>query len=251
MSRSHLLLGSMMLALAVSPALAVTVQIPSSRDNTLYEDPAGALSNGAGTGMFAGRSSQSQNSIRRGLVFFDVASMVPAGSTITSATLTLFQSSTNTADQSVGVHRLFESWGEGASNATSGNGGSGTAAAVGDATWLHRTFSTTLWTIPGGFFDGSASASTTVGGNGMYSWSSAALVADAQLFLDNSAANFGWLLRGNEQSSGTSKRFATREEPIAMNRPVLTLEYVVPAPAATTMTLALALGAARRRRTTI
>jgi hypothetical protein len=238
----------MMLAFAAAPALAVTVLIPSSKDNTLYEDPNGALSNGAGTGMFAGRSSQSQNSIRRGLVMFDVASMVPAGSTITSATLTLFQASTNTADQSVGLHRLFESWGEGTSNATSGNGGSGTAATLGDATWLHRTFSTTLWTIPGGFFDGSASASTTVGGNGVYSWSSASLAADAQSFLDNSAANFGWLLRGNEQSSGTSKRFATREESIAANRPVLTIEYVVPSAGTATIGLALAWGVARRRR---
>ncbi len=251
MSRSHLLLGSMLLMLAAVPALAVTVHVPSSRDNTLYEDPNGGLSNGAGTGLFAGRSSQSQNSIRRGLVFFDVASMVPAGSIITGATLTLFQASTNTADQSVGLHRLFESWGEGTSNATSGNGGSGTAATIGDATWLHRTFSTTLWSIPGGFFDGSASASTTVGGNGFYSWSSAALAADAQSFLDNGATNSGWLLRGNEQSSGTSKRFATREEPIAMNRPVLTLEYVVPGPATAAIGLALALGTNRRRRITI
>lgn len=228
-------------------ALGETANIVASRDNTLYQDPAGAISNGAGTGMFAGRSGQSQNSIRRGLVFFDVASAVPAGSTITGATLTLHQSSANDVARDVSLHRTLASWGEGASNATIGNGGSGTAAAPGDATWLHRFFSGTTWNTAGGDFSPAASATTTVIGSGYYSWAGAALVSDAQFFLDHGAANFGWLLRGDESISGTSKRFSTHEEGDDTLRPVLTLEYLVPGPGATTPLLAAAIVFRRRR----
>lgn len=250
MRRSNLLFGSVLIVFAAAPAFAVTVQVPSSKDNTLYEDPNGALSNGAGTGMFAGRSSQTQNSIRRGLVSFDVASAVPAGSVITGATLTLFQSSANVDARLISPHRALESWGQGASNASAGGGGGGTAAAIGDATWLHRSFNTTLWSVAGGAYSATASASTVVSGNGFYSWSGAALAMDAQSFLDSGGTNFGWLLRGDESVSATTKRFATREEPNGSLRPVLTIEYVVPGPGVGigTAMMAAVMSAGRRRR---
>lgn len=210
--------------------LGATVALPALRDNTLYESASGGLSNGAGNGMFAGRSSQSSNSIRRGLVMFDVASAVPAGSIITSATLTLHQASANEVPRTVSLHRMLASWGEGTSNATSGGGGGGAPATAGDATWVHRFFNTTAWAAAGGDFDPAPSASASVIGSGFYSWSSAGLVTDAQSFLDGGASNFGWLLRGDEAVSGTSKRFSTREEVDSSLRPVLTLEYVVPGP---------------------
>ena len=53
-----------------------TVRIGAVRDATLIEDPDGALANGSGPFLFAGRTGQRQNSIRRGLLYFDVASAV-------------------------------------------------------------------------------------------------------------------------------------------------------------------------------
>ncbi|MBL8745729.1 MAG: DNRLRE domain-containing protein [Phycisphaerae bacterium] len=247
MNRVLVLCGSLFLASA--GAGGAVVQIPSWMDNTLYQDPAGSVSNGAGAGMFAGRNALAQNSIRRGLIRFDVGSMVPAGAVITGATLTLFQASANVDDQVVSLHRVLESWGEGTSNATGGGGGgSGAAATPGDATWIHRSFNTTPWSTAGGVFDPAASASASVGGNGFYSWSSAALAADVQAFLDDGATNFGWLVRGNESMSSSAKRFATREEPSESLRPVLTLEYVVPGSGGVALLGVLGVSTGRRRR---
>ena len=73
------------LLLAGRPALADVVTVPASRDNTLIEDPSGALSNGAGPSLFAGRTAQPRNSIRRAVIAFDIAGTIPAGSVITGA----------------------------------------------------------------------------------------------------------------------------------------------------------------------
>src|SRR5262249_4542832 len=63
------------------------VSIPASADATLYEDPTGSLSNGAGTGLFVGLTAAGQK--RRALLQFDVASAVPPGATIVFAQLQL------------------------------------------------------------------------------------------------------------------------------------------------------------------
>ena len=52
--------------LASVQVFADMVHIPADRDNTLIEDPDGALSNGTGLAFFAGRTNQSMFSIRRG-----------------------------------------------------------------------------------------------------------------------------------------------------------------------------------------
>jgi hypothetical protein len=227
-------------------ARAIGVAIPAAADNTLYEDPTGALSNGMGTAMFAGTTSQISNAIRRGLVRFDIAAAVPAGSTITSATLRLHHASSNLADRTITLHHVLAPWGEGASNAISGNGGGGAPSQAGDATWLHRTFHTDFWVVAGGDFDPSPVASTVVGGIGSYAWSGPGFVDEVQAILDGSISNFGWLLLGVEGTAGTTKRFATREEPNAALRPSLVIEYI-PAPSSA-MVLVLAARLTRRRR---
>ena len=57
-----------------------------------------------------------------------------------------------------------------------------------------------------------------------------------QGWLDNPAANFGWLLRGNETQSQSAHGFATRESP-AGDGPRLTIEFTpaVPEPASLTL----------------
>jgi len=212
--------------------LADLISIGAAKDNTLYESATGGLSNGAGDHFFAGITGQ--NRIVRGLIAFDVAGSIAAGSTINSVTLTLNMSQTNSGDTTVGLHNVLQNWGEGTSDAPSGEGG-GAAATNGDATWLHRFFNTSSWTNAGGDFNSTASAAQTVGGIGAYTWvSTAQTVADVQSWLDSPAGNFGWLVLGDETK--TAKRFDTRENPLAANRPLLTIEFQqVPEPASITL----------------
>jgi spore coat protein A len=216
-------------------ALAVTlgtgraqqmVDLPAAADNTLYYEPTGAISNGSGTHMFAGNTDDGFT--RRAVVRFDL-SIIPQGSTIHAATLTLNMSRTRAGNTTVTLHRLNASWGEGASVAGGGEGG-GAPSELNDATWIHRFYSNTFWTTPGGDFNPTPSASTVVGNNnGTYTWSSAAMAADVQAWLADPASNFGWLIKGNESTSRTAKRFDTREHSDPTVRPRLTLVYTPPA----------------------
>lgn len=214
-----------------SNAGAAVVGIVSGRDNTLYESSTGAISNGAGSSFFAGRTAQASNSIRRGLLWFDVAGNIPAGATITAATLRLSMSASNAGATSVGVHRVAADWGEGASNADA-SPGAGAASQAGDATWLHRFFSGTLWSTVGGQFAAGASATASVNTPADYMWGSTpALVADVQAWLDLPSGNYGWLVRGVETTGGTAKKFESRESVTPEMRPLLTVEYTVATPA--------------------
>src|SRR5258708_25683124 len=80
----------------IGPRLAIAdiVNINPSKDNTLYEYvPAdGDLSNAIGDPFFTGETAMGE--LRRGVLAFDIAGNVPAGSTITSVTLTLNMSRT-------------------------------------------------------------------------------------------------------------------------------------------------------------
>ena len=214
--------------LLASPVFADTATLPCVRDNTLYESATGNVSNGAGPTMFAGRTAQASNFRRRALVRFDVASAVPPGSIITSATLALSMSQAGSPFMAtMTLHRVTADWGEGTSNGGAA-GGTGAPATAGDATWLHRFFNTTLWATAGGDFTPAASASQTVALEGPYAWSSAGMVADAQAWLDTPASNFGWLVRGDEATSQSVKRFDTREALDPAVRPTLTLEFTPP-----------------------
>jgi hypothetical protein len=208
-----------------TPAATVVV-LAAVADNTLYESATGDLSNGAGEHLFAGRTTSL--SIRRAVLKFDLSG-IPAGSTINAATLTLHMSKTIAGAQSTTIHRLLRNWGEGTSNAALEEGG-GAPATTNDATWLHTFYSTQLWSTPGGDFAAAASATTSVAGIGSYSWSGAGVTADVQQWLPSPAANFGWLVRGNEASASTSKQFGSKENPTAAFRPTLTVDFTAPQP---------------------
>jgi hypothetical protein len=224
------------LALASQPAIPYTVARASAdvftatlspkADNTLYEDPNGSLSNGHGVYLFAGRTNQLSNSIRRGLIRFEVTSGLPLTATIVGVTLYLSTSRTMAGPQPVALQRATADWGEGTSDAT-GEEGSGAPASAGGATWLHRSYTSTLWTTPGGDFSATASATTTVAGEGAYSWSAPGMVADVQMWVNTPETNNGWLLSGNETSPMTAKRFATRENLGLNARPRLVVTYLL------------------------
>jgi hypothetical protein len=237
-------------ACASAGSAQTTIILRPVADNTLYETPNGSTSNGSGTAMFAGRNSGATNSIRRGLVLFDIAGSLPAGATILSAELRLFNDAVNASPQPVSLHRVLESWGEGASVAGGASGGgNGAPSLTGDATWLHRSFNSVLWSTPGGAFEGDFSTTAIVEGAGIYSWGTTPqFVSDIQGFLDVPAANFGWLLRGNEAVLSSAKRFATREEPDVSHQPALVITFI-PTPATGVLAAGFgALVAARRRR---
>ena len=212
-------------------AYAATVVIPAARDNTLYQDPNGAFSNGAGGNFFVGRTDViSAGKLRRGVIAFNIAAAVPAGATVTGVRLTLNMSRTTTGLQPVSLHRLLANWGEGASAALGGGGG-GAPSQPGDATWIHRFYNTTLWSGAGGEFVSTPSTTIQVGLAGQYTFlSTPAMVADAQSWLDAPATNFGWIVIGKESVLATAKRFDTRENSIASARPALTVDFTTTAP---------------------
>ncbi len=207
---------------AADVAPQATTTLSPSKDNTLYEE-APSNSNGSGQNIFAGLSGQG---IRRGLIAFDIASSIPAGSTIDSVTFRAHVSKRSAQDsgsQTYSLHKVLADWGE----SSSVGGGSGAGAATNDATWDHRFFSSANWDTEGGDFDGVASASTSVGGTGFYTWSSSQMVADVQAWLD-SPSDFGWLIKGNETASRTARRFDSRENSNTSFRPTLDITFTAP-----------------------
>lgn len=241
---------ALVLVFAASAARAETISVQPVKDNTLYEDTAGARSNGEGFHLFSGRAAGSDaGRRRRALLAFDVAGSVPAGATIVSARLTLNMTRTVSGGQATTLHRVLADWGEGDSIAV-GEEGRGAPAATGDATWLHRFFGTDMrWENTGGDFAESASATRSVAGFGSYTWGpSAEMTADVQSWLDAPETNFGWIVIGNESIQPTAKRFSSRESSASV-RPRLEIEFETsgePTPTATqappspTMTAALA-----------
>src|SRR5436309_8432254 len=118
-SYSALLIALALACIGPGLADAAIISINPSKDNTLYEYvPAdGDLSNGIGFHFFAGETAMSE--VRRGVLAFDIAGNIPAGSTITSVTLSIHMSRTAlSTPRIVELHRLLADWGEGTSQAS-------------------------------------------------------------------------------------------------------------------------------------
>lgn len=212
--------------LFVEPAAAETVAIEASRDATLIEDPDGALANGSGPAFFVGRNNQAENSVRRGLLYFDVAAVVPQRAIIESAALTLYMTPSNSQSRTLTLYRLQADWGEGVSSSF---GGGGAPSEPGDVTWLHTFFDTEFWAHNGGHFIGRASAELVVAGSGFYTWvSTNHLVQDVRLWKSAPNRNFGWILIGDETTRQTAKSFASRESADPFFRPRLEVTYRLP-----------------------
>lgn len=209
-----------------TPPQPVTARLTPIKDGTLYQDDAGALSNGAGQHLFVGVTAA--GSIRRTVIAFDIGESIPAGSTIISAALTLKVSRTHSAEQEITLHSLLADWEEGNVDAR-GNEGSGAPSAAGDVTWIHRSFGREEWAEPGGEFSPTPGASSPVADLGKYTWGpTPEMAADVQSWLADPPGNYGWLLKGNEEESVTTKRFDSRENEDLGVRPLLTVEYLPP-----------------------
>ena len=212
------------------PALqADIVTLKPSADTTLFQPNPDANLGGADS-LVAGSTAEGLKT--RAVLKFDLAGSVPAGATITSASLTIqvVKQSGSPSDSTFDLRRLLVDWGEGAQTEKTG-----TAASPGEATWNARMAPSTLWKVPGGAegsdFSQVKSGSRPISGPASYTFTStAASISDAQLWLDQPSANFGWiLLTEAEGLGGTARRIGSREDP--PNAPVLTIEYAVGATA--------------------
>ena len=219
------LLFIFLISIGLGLSAQTKVSLAPSQDNTLYESSNGSLSNGASQFLFSGSTNQPVGPLRRAALQFDFSSL-PSNIVISSVTLTINVNKQKGGSHSHSLHTLSSSWGESTSNAAS-NEGSGTTAATGDVTWLHRTFSTQNWTTAGGDFNTTASATTTISGTGSVSFSSTQLTADVQNWITNPSTNHGWILIGEERNTATSKRFASKEHPTASLRPKLDITYTI------------------------
>ena len=207
-----------------SISYSITDTLKSTKDNTLYENEFGSLSNGKGQYMFAGTTVADQ--IRRAVISFDVKEMIPPGAIITDVKLVLHMSRTISGSKRVKLHLLTTNWGEGNSLAFGEEGG-GTAADLSDATWIHNFYNTSFWGYPGGDYVSAESDQVNVDGIGFYTWNDPQLIADVQGWIDNSSPDYGWILVGDEGTFGTAKRFDTKDNLDPSVRPKLIVSYTL------------------------
>ncbi|QQS08695.1 MAG: multicopper oxidase family protein [Phycisphaerales bacterium] len=224
--------NTLALALAVTlttPALADSVVLTPTKDATLIEDAQGDFANGGEDGFQVGHTNQggAGEGIRRGILAFNLSS-IPAGSTINSVTLKLTAIQNNASGNfNITLHKVLADWGEGTSTGGTG-GGSGGAPTTNSVTWIHRFFSGTNWSTAGGQFTAGSSATLSVGATGAYTWSSAGMITDVSNWVNNSSTNFGWIVRGNETTLGSTKKFASRTFATTASRPTLTVDFTPP-----------------------
>ncbi len=130
--------------------------------------------------------------------------------------------------EDVELRRVLADWGEGESNA-SVEEGAGTEALDNDVTWTHAFSGGAAWALAGGVFSETVSAVQAIDDVGSYTWESTdQLVSDVQEWLDDPENNFGWVIRGSEESGTTTKRFNSREHEDPTVRPVLRIEFTTP-----------------------
>lgn len=189
-------------------------------DTSIYENR--TLNAGGGYPyIYAGVTQDASK--RRALIRFDLAGL-PSGSIIQSVELRLVVDQSRPGTEPYTLHRITRHWGEGA--ATSQDpGGLGAPAATGDATWLSAEEGITSWTVAGGDYQLTSSASTSVGTLGTSAtFTGAGMVQDVQAWLNQPATNHGWMLIGNEATTFNARRFHSSEGN-TLFRPRLTIQY--------------------------
>jgi len=220
------------------PALAnaETVALRPSADTSLMQNY--PSNNFGGNEYFISGTTQNYTT-NRALLKFDVAAAVPRGSRILAATLTvdvIGEPAEPGVPSNFALHRLICDWGEGnKSGHPPQQIGLGKPATTNEATWFDRfAFTTDAWSSPGAArgvdFSTNVSSEAYVYGTDFSPYlfdTTPQMVADTQLWLNQPATNFGWLLLTQDETSHfTARRFASRED---TNRaPILTLDYAPP-----------------------
>lgn len=203
-----------------------SVTIGPDMDNGIFSE-SNDESNGAGQVIRAGMNTAGD--IRRSFIHYDIASNIPAGSTIDHVELKMYCNKSSGGSQNVSINRVQVSWGEG----TSDDGGtqSGDPATSGDTTWHYSKYPTTSWFADGGSYAGvSASINVPSIQDEFYTWGSTSwMVTNVQDWLDTPSSNYGWAVLGDEGNAGYIKQFSSRENENNTRRPELTVFYTLPA----------------------
>jgi hypothetical protein len=258
------------LAVTASHAIAGVITIGASQDATLLGGTDATTNQSlADPGLFVG--TDGQDNPKRSLIEFNVATAVPAGSTITGVSLQMTVGQVagsgggsgggSGSAETISLFDESQAWGQptNVAGATSfGGTGHGGAPDPGDATWNYAFYNTTPWTIAGGDWSTSltdiADASVT-GTLTSFTWSSANMVADVQNWLNNPTDNFGWIIKNANETTATDFRAFWSAQGAAANNnpsiaPALTITYTaVPEPLGLSLiAMAAPLWLIRRRR---
>ena len=213
-------------AMITLTALALTtISLVADRDATLVEHADGALANGSGPVLFAGRNNLTTDGVRRALIRFDLTGLAPAENPlITSGAAVVLANTTenNVEPREYRLHRVLADWSEGPST---GAGGGGAPSAAGDATWIHTSYPDAFWLHSGGQFEGTPSARLVVAGPGLYRFEGEGILRDLQLWYRHPELNFGWILIGDETTRQNARAFGSRENDDPALRPALELTY--------------------------
>ncbi|MBA4147498.1 MAG: DNRLRE domain-containing protein [Verrucomicrobia bacterium] len=212
-------------AVLISTAFAATVRADSVvltpvADSTLIEL---MPDNNMGGHVFFNVGSTFHGVRNRGMLRFDVAAGIPVGSKIKSVQLVVEVVGIPVEPPSGAnfrLHRVLRPWGEG-DKISVGGPGRGDTATIGEVTWNHRhALTVDEWGAPGGLagmdFSPAMSGERFMepSDNLAYEFgSSSQMVADVQMWLDEPASNYGWLLKAeDEETRTTARRFASRED---------------------------------------
>ena len=131
--RLGLAVAGALLVAGASGARSDVVTLAPDRDNTLFEDATGSLSDGAGPVMFSGNNGQ--DLARRALLRFDIAGNLPFGARVDAVELRLnCSNASNATPRLFTLHRVRADWGEGASSTTRVSKGPGAPRSAGSRT---------------------------------------------------------------------------------------------------------------------